>query len=59
MRLGWHIGLPGPFYLAGTIWRSRRRRRAVMQEYEGITAQIDGIDIDGHTVKVVIPGEAD
>lgn len=32
---------------------------AVMQEYEGVTAQIDGIDIDGHTVKVVIPGEAD
>jgi len=25
MRLGWRIGLPGPFYLGGTIWRSRRR----------------------------------
>jgi hypothetical protein len=27
MRFGWHIGLPGPFYLGGTIWRSKRRRR--------------------------------
>jgi hypothetical protein len=27
MRLGWRIGLPGPFYLGGTVWRSRRRRR--------------------------------
>jgi hypothetical protein len=26
MRLGWSIGLPGPFRLSGTIWRSRRRR---------------------------------
>jgi hypothetical protein len=27
VRLGWRVGLPGPFYLAGTIWRSRRRPR--------------------------------
>jgi len=27
MRLGWSIPLPGPFYLGGTIWRSRPRRR--------------------------------
>jgi hypothetical protein len=26
MRFGWSIPLPGPFYLAGTIWRSKRRR---------------------------------
>jgi hypothetical protein len=26
MRLGWRVGLPGPFYLAGTIWRSKPRR---------------------------------
>ena len=25
-RIGWSIPLPGPFYLAGTLWRSRRRR---------------------------------
>jgi hypothetical protein len=24
MRLGWHIPLPGPFYLGGTIWQSKR-----------------------------------
>ena len=27
MRIGWRIGLPGPFYIGGTVWRSRRRRR--------------------------------
>jgi hypothetical protein len=27
MRFGWHIGLPGPFGIGGTIWQSRRRRR--------------------------------
>lgn len=27
MRLGWHIGLPGPFYLGGTVYQSRYRRR--------------------------------
>jgi hypothetical protein len=32
---------------------------AVVQEYAGVTAQVDGHDIDGGTVKVVIPGEAD
>jgi hypothetical protein len=26
MRLGWRIGLPGPFYIGGTLLRSRRRR---------------------------------
>lgn len=26
MRLGWSIPLPGPFFLSGTLWRSRRRR---------------------------------
>ena len=25
-RIGWSIGLPGPFYLSGTLWRSKRRR---------------------------------
>jgi len=25
MRLGWRIPLPGPFFLGGTVWRSRRR----------------------------------
>jgi hypothetical protein len=25
MRLGWHIPLPGPFFLSGTVWRSKRR----------------------------------
>lgn len=29
MRLGWHIPLPGPFSLSGTLWRSRRRRARV------------------------------
>lgn len=32
MRLGWHIPLPGPFYLAGTIWRSKSRRRYPVQD---------------------------
>ena len=27
MWFGWHIPLPGPFSVGGTIWRSRRRRR--------------------------------
>ncbi len=27
MRLGWRIPLPGPFYLGGTVWRSRPRGR--------------------------------
>lgn len=27
VRLGWHIGLPGPFYLGGTLWHSPYRRR--------------------------------
>jgi hypothetical protein len=27
MRLGWSIPLPGPFWLSGTVWRSKRRRR--------------------------------
>jgi len=27
MRLGFYEGLPGPFYLAGTLWRSKPRRR--------------------------------
>jgi hypothetical protein len=26
MRLGWRVRLGGPFYLGGTIWRSKRRR---------------------------------
>jgi hypothetical protein len=26
MRLGWRIGLPGPFSIGGTLWRSKRRR---------------------------------
>jgi len=26
MRFGWSFGLPGPFYIGGTIWRSKRRR---------------------------------
>jgi hypothetical protein len=26
VRLGWRIGLPGPFYLGGTVLRSRSRR---------------------------------
>jgi hypothetical protein len=29
MRIGWRIPLPGPFYLGGTLWRSRRRRGRV------------------------------
>jgi hypothetical protein len=29
MRFGWHINLPGPFGLGGTIWQSRPRRRPV------------------------------
>lgn len=29
MRLGWDIPLPGPFFLSGTIWRSKRRRGPV------------------------------
>ena len=31
MRLGWHIPLPGPFSLSGTIWQSRRRRGPVFR----------------------------
>lgn len=27
MRLGWSIPLPGPFFLSGTVWRCRPRRR--------------------------------
>lgn len=27
MRIGWRIGLPGPFYIGGTLYRSKRRRR--------------------------------
>ena len=27
MRIGWHIPLPGPFSIGGTVWRSKRRRR--------------------------------
>jgi hypothetical protein len=29
MRLGWRIPLPGPFYLGGTVWRSKRRSRRI------------------------------
>lgn len=29
MRIGWSIRLPGPFYLAGTLWRSKKRRQRV------------------------------
>ena len=25
MRIGWRIPLPGPFYLGGTVWQSKRR----------------------------------
>lgn len=35
MRLGWHVRLPGPFYLAGTIWRSRRRSTRRSPVYHG------------------------
>ena len=27
MRIGWHIPLPGPFSIGGTVWRSKSRRR--------------------------------
>lgn len=27
MRLGWRIGLPGPFSIGGTLWRSKPKRR--------------------------------
>jgi hypothetical protein len=27
MRIGWHIPLPGPFSIGGTLWRSKSRRR--------------------------------
>jgi hypothetical protein len=27
MRIGWHIPLPGPFSVGGTLWRSKPRRR--------------------------------
>ena len=27
MRFGWHVYLPGPFGVGGTIWRSKRRQR--------------------------------
>jgi hypothetical protein len=26
MRIGWRIPLPGPFYLGGTVWQSKRHR---------------------------------
>lgn len=32
MRLGWHVHLLGPFYLGGTIWQSKRRRRYPIQD---------------------------
>jgi hypothetical protein len=35
MRLGWRVGLPGPFYIGGTLWRSARRRRARGRFYHG------------------------
>jgi hypothetical protein len=31
MRIGWRIPLPGPFYAAGTIYRSGRRRPRTVQ----------------------------
>lgn len=37
MRLGWHVHLLGPFSLSGTVWRSKRRRHAVV--YHGM---VDG-----------------
>jgi len=27
VRIGWHIPLPGPFSIGGTVWRSKSRRR--------------------------------
>jgi hypothetical protein len=27
VRIGWHIPLPGPFSVGGTLWRSKPRRR--------------------------------
>lgn len=32
---------------------------AIMQEYSSITAQLDGIEIEGGTLMVRIPGETD
>jgi hypothetical protein len=32
---------------------------AVAQEYGAVTAQVDGMDIEAATLKVVIPGEGD
>lgn len=33
MRIGWRVPLPGPFYLAGTVWRSHKRRAASQYWY--------------------------
>jgi hypothetical protein len=27
MRIGWSIPLPGPFWIGGTLWQSKRRTR--------------------------------
>lgn len=35
MRIGWRIPLPGPFYLAGTVWRSRGRHARRRPAYHG------------------------
>lgn len=35
MRLGWRKHLLGPFYLGGTIFQTRRRRRPRAQTYHG------------------------
>jgi hypothetical protein len=32
---------------------------AIAQEYGDVAVQVDGMDIEGETLKVVIPGEAD
>lgn len=37
MRLGWNIPLPGPFFLSGTIWRSRSRRQHVPRYHGTLT----------------------
>ena len=33
MRLSWHIRLPGPFSLSGTIWRSKPKHKGYVRKW--------------------------
>ena len=35
MRIGWHIPLPGPFSIGGTVWRSKSKSKKRQRGYHG------------------------